>query len=406
MSVKMTSLVWGLDLRGNQLVIMLAVADEADSDGVCFTGQKKLAVKARVSERTLRSTLAAMKDRGLLHTERRPAEWCRGRKTDAIILDPRALAQAGVVVAEDPEETRQRRENRKHYEVDPRADDGLSEAEEPVENSDGVQPATFAGRYISPSQPEPANFAGRSDQPAKSDVQPATFDVQPAKSDTSEAGALIGTRARLTRQSRQSPSFIPEDAPAVDGRTDGPTGQATSQAHEPAPATPAKIVAGVSLRHLRAKVGQALPPGVSDEVLERVVLIVLGRASRTPSSPLAFVARAVSTEPAELVSQAEALLAGPVQVPAAAVDEQAWSEFVAEAHAQADELPVRTCPIHGVDYTHQCPGCRSDRLAGIVPGEEPAQAPEEDAARFRARLRAQRAEREQMRGQRGERRHG
>lgn len=88
MSLEMITWAMKQDVKNSQFQVLIAIANEADSDGLCFTGQAKLAYKANVTERTLRTCITQFRDMGLLHTERRTMTFGRGRKTDAIILHP------------------------------------------------------------------------------------------------------------------------------------------------------------------------------------------------------------------------------------------------------------------------------------------------------------------------------
>lgn len=159
MSLEM--MVWALrkDLKNSEYRILLNIANEAGSDGVCYTGQKKLAARSGLSMRTVKSSIAELRKKDLLHTERRPAEFARGRNVDAIILHPEVTAW-DIPDTDDPEEIIQARELRKRYEV--------TETDE--ETTSDNQGAKFAPRYETPSQTQGAKIAPSGDEP--------TFKVQ------------------------------------------------------------------------------------------------------------------------------------------------------------------------------------------------------------------------------------
>jgi hypothetical protein len=62
----------GLDLPDSQMLIMLALADWANDDGVAWPSIAKLAAKTRKSERTVQNAIKAMCDDGHMHREEIP----------------------------------------------------------------------------------------------------------------------------------------------------------------------------------------------------------------------------------------------------------------------------------------------------------------------------------------------
>ncbi len=94
-----------------------------------------------------------------------------------------------------------------------------------------------------------------------------------------------------------------------------------------------------------------------DEVVARIVKIVLERASSPVKSRLPFAAMCVRQEPEVLISEAESALE--------------WEAGFATGGAATAETqePVRakTCPIHYTDYVRFCSGCRADAL---IAGDE------------------------------------
>ena len=72
MSVKISSWVWEhSEAKGNELLILLALADQADDAGVCWPSVASLAAKTRLSERTIQTYLRALEDAGILSIEER-----------------------------------------------------------------------------------------------------------------------------------------------------------------------------------------------------------------------------------------------------------------------------------------------------------------------------------------------
>lgn len=71
MSVHVTSFYWQNcdDLKGAQLLAILALADNCDDDGVCFPGVKSIAKKLRKTERATQITLEGLRDLGHIRIE-------------------------------------------------------------------------------------------------------------------------------------------------------------------------------------------------------------------------------------------------------------------------------------------------------------------------------------------------
>ncbi len=73
MSVHVSSWVWrNADAKGNDLLVLLALADIADDEGVCWPSLEHLAGKTRLHEQTVRSRLQALRAVGALDWEERP----------------------------------------------------------------------------------------------------------------------------------------------------------------------------------------------------------------------------------------------------------------------------------------------------------------------------------------------
>lgn len=85
MSVKWIARVWDhTEVKGTALLVLLAIADHANDQGVCWPSAPTLAHKARCSERTVRRIVEALEAQSLLVIERRPGETSLLR----LVLDP------------------------------------------------------------------------------------------------------------------------------------------------------------------------------------------------------------------------------------------------------------------------------------------------------------------------------
>ncbi len=349
-------------LGPTEKLTLIAIAQEADSAGNCWMGQDWLAWRIGCTTRSIQRAVAKLRTLGLIHTERRPVEWERGRNVDVIVTHPEVgagrMAYPGAVAMQKAREL-----NRRRYETVP----------EPVDNVGSDQPDKLSGRYVSPSQDQPDNLSGRSYQAAKLSFQPDKLSFQPDKCDIEPSGALIGSRTRIDiSQSVRARAACGKlsGQEETDGQTDGAIPESDSSR------TPARIVRGVSLDQLRSRVGN-LPEDVSDDLLAAVVEIVLDRASAPVKSPLAFVASSVRAEPELLVSQGRSWLAMTTpgeSTPALAPGSPKRSE--------------RVCGLHNITFTQECPSCRADALAA------PSRAGEDtstDGQEFRKQIRRRRA---------------
>jgi hypothetical protein len=69
MSVRISSVVWESPLKGSDLILMLALADHSDDEGVCWPSIPKVAKKARMSERTAQRACVRLRDAGYLRID-------------------------------------------------------------------------------------------------------------------------------------------------------------------------------------------------------------------------------------------------------------------------------------------------------------------------------------------------
>lgn len=64
MSVRVSTWAWKQSIRGNALLVLLALADQASDAGSCWPSQSTLAAKCGISERALQTHLAALEAGG------------------------------------------------------------------------------------------------------------------------------------------------------------------------------------------------------------------------------------------------------------------------------------------------------------------------------------------------------
>ena len=71
MSVKLMSIAWDMSLPMGQKMLLLALCDHANDEGVCYPSQERLATKCSMARRTVVSHLQWLEEHGLVSKERR-----------------------------------------------------------------------------------------------------------------------------------------------------------------------------------------------------------------------------------------------------------------------------------------------------------------------------------------------
>jgi uncharacterized phage protein (TIGR02220 family) len=83
MSIHAMNWAWGHTLPPTEKLVLLAIADRANDDGICWPGQASLAKKVGVTDRTIRTACLSLQERGLLSIAHRHGE---GRQTNIYTL--------------------------------------------------------------------------------------------------------------------------------------------------------------------------------------------------------------------------------------------------------------------------------------------------------------------------------
>lgn len=366
MSLEM--MVWALkkDIKNSEFRILLNIANEADSSGVCYTGQKKLSAKSGLSIRTVKASIAELRKKDLLHTERRPADFARGRNVDAIILHP-TVTHWDVPDTDDPEEIEYSRQLRKQYEY-------VENEPSPEENFQG---AKSAPKYVSPSQTQGAKSAPSGAEPTFK-VQKSV--VQGANLSTKNETALKGTRARLTLNN-----------PVIDQSiTQSPN--TSTGASQKEPATPVndgvmidsnhhedQSICGIpthrfisQLRTGLSRYGNTSTQEFSDEQLLTVAEEVLNRTDRTRVANLVgFCVTAIGNEDGGIPAILELIESRTRYLRHQALAEQEKAKLEAQANR------LITCPVHHTQHTAgtQCSSCMADLK--VATPQNPSDQPEE-----------------------------
>ena len=71
MSIKLMTKAWEMDLSQGEKLVLLALCDHANDDGVCYPSQKFLAKKCSMSDRSVINQIKRLESCGILTSERR-----------------------------------------------------------------------------------------------------------------------------------------------------------------------------------------------------------------------------------------------------------------------------------------------------------------------------------------------
>ena len=86
MSILAMTWAWGLmDLDQSQTLVLLALADAANDDGVCWPSQAEIGRKARLKDRAVRNQIRSLEAMGLVSVSSRSTS--QGRKTNVYRLN-------------------------------------------------------------------------------------------------------------------------------------------------------------------------------------------------------------------------------------------------------------------------------------------------------------------------------
>lgn len=348
-------------LRKNQLSSsefqgLTYIAAEADGHGNYYGGQAHLVKTSGMKPRTLQRVIAQLREKDLLHSERRPCPLERGRMNDVIVLH---LSNSGweTPVVEDATVLNYQKQLREAYEL---IEELTSANSQPVDNLPKHLVANLAGRCETPSQNQDANLAGKSGSnvSTRQNVRiypPKMVDLPANLAGKSEA-ALIGNA-----RDAHAPMIDRLINPSINQSPNTSTG---ARDEKPRPANPpavtdvaANFYRGVNLDQLvtahRDSTGSDYS-GLAPEILHLMVDKVLSRAKQEPAYPTVFVIRAFANGADELLSMAMG----------------AYAERLGQAPTEQAPTPARSkpmwCEIHNREFTGQaCPVCSNPRLTAL-----------------------------------------
>lgn len=85
MSTRAREWAWDQALSGTQKMLLVALAEHANEEGVCWPSQARLAAMCAISDRQARTHLARFQELGLVVVEHRPGDGA-GRKSNVYRL--------------------------------------------------------------------------------------------------------------------------------------------------------------------------------------------------------------------------------------------------------------------------------------------------------------------------------
>ena len=74
MSIRLMNLAWQVQLTSTQKLVLIAMADWSNDEGICWPSIAKLASKTSLSERGLRMVIRSLEDLGLVDTQQKPGK--------------------------------------------------------------------------------------------------------------------------------------------------------------------------------------------------------------------------------------------------------------------------------------------------------------------------------------------
>ena len=74
MSIRLMNLAWQAQLTSTQKLVLIAMADWSNDEGICWPSIAKLASKTSLSERGLRKVIRNLEQLGLINTQEKPGK--------------------------------------------------------------------------------------------------------------------------------------------------------------------------------------------------------------------------------------------------------------------------------------------------------------------------------------------
>lgn len=359
-------------LRKNQLSAsefqgLTYIAAEADGHGNYYGGQAHLVKTSGMKPRTLQRVIAQLREKDLLHSERRPCPLERGRMNDVIVLHL-ANSDWETPLEVDPVLEDYQRRLREAYELI----EELTGPNLPVDNLVDIQPANLAGKYKTPSQNLDANLAGKSVENVstrqKVRIYPPKMVDLPANLAGKSESALKGT-ARATRALKGNllidlnQSISQSPISSTGAREPKPAAPVTDGLIDHAPQAeicqlPAAAFLGQVRRGL-TRCCQMDTSTFSDTQLTAAIEEILSRTnSAVLENPIGFCIKAIGNEPGGLPALLEA------------AELKACRQQVRDRRvAVPKRVKPSWCQLHNREYTSAaCPVCSNPRMAAL---EEP-----------------------------------
>lgn len=246
MSVCASTWAWSLEeVMGSEALVLLALADQANDEGLCWPSQEKLAPKARQSVSTLRRSLRSLEKMGLLTTITRSST--RGRRSNLYLLhigakpDLSMRSARTVNLEEDAAQACEMLEE---------ASSAVFVANKATGQIDRLPQSVIGDRL----QPVTGDRLPYIEPPDRTTKPNPTLPTAPARSQA--AGAKVGSGGKTSTQEPEGTRNVPVEGPGV------PVGEVKPRPGSRVQAVPVKgpktAEAGLSEQE-RALVGACLP---------------------------------------------------------------------------------------------------------------------------------------------------
>lgn len=336
------------DFSSSQIMILLLLADHADEKWECWPSLALLCHHSRFSERTVRSSIRALRDKGVLSVREQRSQATGARLENRYRLNKGIIEPFAIRGDQLWEQIKSKRAGRSAAV----RSNVLSVSEEP----DGFIPDGPSYGVLVAAETYPVNTAGYPD------ARQITSGC-PANNDQNSMVPFKGTRADLTINHQSSISM------EADGKSEPITSDNETTIDDDVPSVkgPAKaeIHRGVNLTQLFDLMPEQLRTLDGSQV-RRLIDVVLARAGAAPvKSPLRYVAKACTQDPEGLhwlVLEPETKFAG---------DFQGSSEASSTVPEPSSSM-IAECTEHLWMHKNPeaiCPGCAADALAVPEPGQ-------------------------------------
>ncbi|ROZ62775.1 helix-turn-helix domain-containing protein [Kocuria soli] len=351
MSIEAMRWAWTQQVKSSHKLVLMAIADGADSFGEARLSQGFLAYQTELTTRSVSSALSALEQAGLV--QRLRSSRVNGQRgVDQIVLNLEKPSNKTTWKGLG-EVRRQLAERVERDGIAPGEDFGPDLVPERPEDEQDITPGQSHQKNLPVVDREPVD---NGEAPSQSHRKNLPVGGPSGKSFRWSPENSSGGDPRGHSPSTRAPVFYPSSssvgaAAPVDSDDDDETTIDEQQSESQI----ARIHRGVNLNRLAAECSHATGPWPAP-VWAAAVDLILGRAKSRVARPQRYVTGSITNEPAVMLDAASQW---------AGSDDALAVSLMAEN--ELSQPPVRrvTCPTHHIDHRddRECGGCRADRLA-------------------------------------------